>query len=475
MASDEYDSTGQLTSVAYSGTGTLPPGESYSYDANGNPAGEDISLNTSSAYGNNQVVSDGNYSYEYDANGNITERTDLTSGQVMNFTWDFRNRLTKVVITNTDSSTTTINYWYDMYNRLVGRTSSGASGTGDVNKPMEQWMVYDPGALDEMVLCGTQVDGVAIEYQNRYLWNPNIVDSLLEEDLYVGSSGDFWAITDRLGSVHEMEMYYSSGSTEAHVVTDAYGNVLSESSPGWDFEFNGGIGFAGTYRDPLTGMQNNLNRWYDPAAERWLSQDPANADIDTYRYCGNDPTNEVDPSGCNPLAILIEMGNAVGAEIALSALDAGTVKIDTQLSPGYVGRLDADATVTFKPQEIAEFEGADMHVTSLAGADRNGVAQVTNGTERTTANEMIQVRGESNVMQYTNNNNNIVTPQIGRLRDEYLVDISVNGESVDTENKYQAHKIGTLTYTGECHVEYAFGEDKKDGGLKSQMQSRLEK
>ena len=38
-------------------------------------------------------------------------------------------------------------------------------------------------------------------------------------------------------------------------------------------------------------------RWYDPTVGRWLSEDPAAADENLYRYCGNAPTDGIDPSG----------------------------------------------------------------------------------------------------------------------------------------------------------------------------------
>ena len=41
----------------------------------------------------------------------------------------------------------------------------------------------------------------------------------------------------------------------------------------------------------------NQSRWFDPSVGRWLSEDPAAADENLYRYCGNDPTDGTDPSG----------------------------------------------------------------------------------------------------------------------------------------------------------------------------------
>jgi RHS repeat-associated protein len=52
--------------------------------------------------------------------------------------------------------------------------------------------------------------------------------------------------------------------------------------------------------DPATGLQNNLNRWYDPGAGRWLSEDPLGhpaGDANLYRYCGNSPSDRTDPTG----------------------------------------------------------------------------------------------------------------------------------------------------------------------------------
>ena len=57
--------------------------------------------------------------------------------------------------------------------------------------------------------------------------------------------------------------------------------------------------------DITTGLQNNLNRWYDPAVGRWISEDPigfsAN-DANLKRYVGNQPLLWTDPIGlfgCN--------------------------------------------------------------------------------------------------------------------------------------------------------------------------------
>ncbi len=60
------------------------------------------------------------------------------------------------------------------------------------------------------------------------------------------------------------------------------------------------IGYTGRPLDLVTGLQNNLNRWYDARTGRWISEDPigfAAGDANLYRYVGNGPVDAVDPTG----------------------------------------------------------------------------------------------------------------------------------------------------------------------------------
>jgi RHS repeat-associated protein len=61
------------------------------------------------------------------------------------------------------------------------------------------------------------------------------------------------------------------------------------------------FGFTGQAQDSNTGLQNNLNRWYNASLGNWMSQDPLGLgpDSNPYRYVGNSPTNYTDPKGTN--------------------------------------------------------------------------------------------------------------------------------------------------------------------------------
>jgi len=138
-----YDDTGQLTGSDY--TGDWQDDESYVYDENGNRVtanGDTYATGT-----NNQLLSDGTYRYAYDTEGNRTlkfvdadQSGTLTAGDtdVTEYTWDHRNRLTKVshFATQTDHAAAdpdqVVEYAYDFGQRWVRKVlDSGGDGTAE--------------------------------------------------------------------------------------------------------------------------------------------------------------------------------------------------------------------------------------------------------------------------------------------------------------------------------------------------------
>ncbi len=97
----------------------------------------------------------------------------------------------------------------------------------------------------------------------------------------------------------ELAQYDSNTDTTTvanHRVYDAYGHLKSETNAAVDCLF----GYTARPFDNDTGLQNNLNRWYDPKIGRWASEDPigfADGDANTSRYVGYSPTSISDPKG----------------------------------------------------------------------------------------------------------------------------------------------------------------------------------
>jgi RHS repeat-associated protein len=132
---------------------------------------------------------------------------------------------------------------------------------------------------------------------HRYLWGP-AVDQLLADENVVNlmDAGDnevLWALTDRQSSV--TDMVDNDGEQQVHRVFDSFGNVASEDSNASEL-----FAYTARLKDGITGMQNNLNRWYNARIGRWMSEDLigfAGGDANFYRYVGNAPTTNTDPIG----------------------------------------------------------------------------------------------------------------------------------------------------------------------------------
>ncbi|GAB6188178.1 Calx-beta domain-containing protein [Thermopirellula anaerolimosa] len=296
-----YDATGQLIGADYSGS---PADESYAYDANGNRTNPGYVIGAG-----NRLLSDGTYRYLYDAEGNriarfidVDEDGVLDGGDtdITQYTWDNRNRLVQV----TDravfggDAVQIVTYLYDAENRWIGET---VDSDGDGTVDHQTWFAYDGNQIVlEFDKEGTG-DVTGEDLSHRYLWGPAVDQVLSDEQVTDPQTPGsvLWPLTDRLGTVGDLAVYDAqTGVTSVanHRVYDSFGNLKSETNAAVDFLF----GFTGRAFDETTGFQNNLNRWYDPAVGRWLSQDPLGfhaGDFNVYRYVGNNPALAVDPTG----------------------------------------------------------------------------------------------------------------------------------------------------------------------------------
>jgi RHS repeat-associated protein len=299
-----YDVHGQLTDAthvpAVAGLPTVPPDESHTYDANGNRTDTGYTTGT-----NNQTTSDGAYNYDYDAEGNRTRRTDTTTGEVTEYTWDHRNRLTKIIELDSlgGNVTKTVEYTYDAFNRRIAKAIDDDGDGPDLAETT--FFVYDgdresrENAGDHIVL---QLDDSG-NVTNRYLHGPAVDQVLADED----DLGEvLWPLADNLGTIRDIAV--SDGTTTTivnHITYDAFGlatseqNLANPAAQPVDHIF----GFTGREIDDESDLNFYRARYYDPSVARFISQDPIGfeaGDANVYRYVGNGPTNATDPSGLQP-------------------------------------------------------------------------------------------------------------------------------------------------------------------------------
>jgi RHS repeat-associated protein len=265
-----YDKTGQLTAAVHAGQAD----ESYSYDANGN--------RTSTGYKtgpDNEVLSDGTFNYAYDAEGNLIRQTNMATGAVTDYTYDYRNRLTEVTFKDGAGNVLKdVTYAYDVFNNRIGETvTAGATTT-----------------VERFVYDGSQValtfDGNG-NLTHRYLYGP-LVDQVLADDN--GQGQVLWTLTDDLGSVRDI--IDSSGTIQDHIIYDSFGNITSQTNAAIDFLF----AYTGQQLDRASGLYYDQARYYNAALGRFISQDPLGfsaRDTNLYRYVGNDSINLTDPTG----------------------------------------------------------------------------------------------------------------------------------------------------------------------------------
>jgi RHS repeat-associated protein len=258
-----YDRSGQLTAVGGARN------ESYSYDVNGNRTMTGYSTGTG-----NELQSDGTYSYTYDNEGNVLTQTRISDGQVTDYTWDYENRLTEVLVKTSGGTVLQDDkFTYDAWGRRIGKSTLSGGQT---------WTLYDgDNTYADFNSSGT------LTY--RYLYG-NGIDQLLAR---FDGTNTAWYLTDRLGSVRQLVS--SGGSVLDQLTYDSYGNILSESSPSNGDRFK----YTGREWDSEIALQYNRARYYDPKAGRWF-QDPLGlmaGDPDLYRYIMNKPPGATDPTG----------------------------------------------------------------------------------------------------------------------------------------------------------------------------------
>jgi RHS repeat-associated protein len=283
-----YDNTDQLKSVQNSNPAT--PNESYSYDANGNRTASSQPGSHAQTTAGNRQQTDGKFNSQYDNDGNLISRTEIATGKVRSFQWDYRNRLTAVIDKDAAGNLVQrVDYTYDVLDRRISESVQQGSAT-----PVLTDFVYDSSSV--LLDFGATGSNPPV-LKERYLNGPAVDQVFAQED---GTGKVQWLLADHEGSVRDL--VDNTGTVVNHISYDSFGNILKQTNPSVTTRDL----FTGREFDAATGLYDYRSRYYDPAVGRFLGEDGlgfGGGDANLYRYVLNDPAGFVDPGGTEAFPI----------------------------------------------------------------------------------------------------------------------------------------------------------------------------
>jgi RHS repeat-associated protein len=304
-----YDAASQLSGITYKNGSTTLGNLTYAYDLAGRRAGlggtyartnTPQAASSASYNADNQLTQWKGASLTYDSNGN------LTSDGTNTYTWNARNQLVSI------SGGVTAMFQYDPFGRRVSKTISGTTQ-----------FLYD-GVNPVQEISGSSASA-------------NLLTGWVDEYFQrTDSAGARSFLTDVLGST--LALADSTGTVQTSYTFEPFGNTSVSGSTTTN-------SFAYTGRElDATGLYYYRARYYSPALQRFLSEDPIGfgGGINKYAYVGNNPTALKDAFGL------------VGLEAATTGLEA-------------VSQAEVDSGISYLDAELAAEVGTAAEEGSAGG------------------------------------------------------------------------------------------------------------
>ena len=256
IADYKYDPLGQLIHA----DGMTE--ETFKFD----PAGNLISDDDNSEHcleGNRQTKYKG-HEFEFDSLGNITQRTDIKSGQKTTFKYNAENQLIE-----SKKAGLTTKYKYD----ALGRRIQKKDDTGTID------FIWDGDVL---------VTEQRSNSKKIYIHEPNTFRPVAQ----IQNANIYHYHLDHIGTPQEITDQQGNLVWQANY--SAYGKVISRKVA----QIQNNLRFQGQYYDEESELHYNRHRYFDPHTGRYIHQDPIGllGGKNAYSYCKN-PTSYTDALG----------------------------------------------------------------------------------------------------------------------------------------------------------------------------------
>ncbi len=328
----EYDAMGRISKEKDSGGNVL---KAYTYDSFGQLEWE------------TNYILDKTFQYVYNGIGNLTsvtvngattqfgysdaypDRLASYNGKAITYnslgypvsydgktlTWT-RGKLTQVRWGNIKTGTHVYNYTYNAYGQRVSKTYSFLPGKGGslndntirvTNSTRDYYYDHSGRLIGERYVENYSTGNVNNE-EIVYIYDESSVIGMVYT--LNGATSTYYYQRNLQGDV--VAIYSANGVKKAEYIYDAFGNCTITNDSDISVANTNSIRYRGYYFDVETSWYFLNARYYNPEWRRFISPDDTSYldpetpnGLNLYCYCGNDPINFVDPSGCFAIELTV--------------------------------------------------------------------------------------------------------------------------------------------------------------------------